>query len=128
MYIKNLPATAAEAKKMMDDHEAGVMASAAGIAEAVKGWEWSSERFAAEVNSHAEKIGAAMAVGDFLSGFTANEGRFTTLKQTQAFGMKRLTAKLLRGADDTWSGRGNDARRSEADGYRKMAEALIEAL
>ena len=37
----------------------------------------------------------------------------------------RLLALLLDGADDTWSGRGNDVRRAYADGVRRaVAEAV----
>jgi len=41
--------------------------------------------------------------------------------EVAAFALSTLTAP----ADDTWSGRGNDARRSAADGTRDAATAIL---
>lgn len=39
--------------------------------------------------------------------------------------IKELTEGVLRGADDEWSGRGNDLRREKFDGYRATARTWI---
>lgn len=39
-----------------------------------------------------------------------------------------LTSRLLRGADDRWSGRGNDGSRALFDGFRTAAERIIQSL
>lgn len=39
-----------------------------------------------------------------------------------------ITQPLLRGADDSWSGRRNDAARAQHDGVRKVADELMRIL
>lgn len=39
-----------------------------------------------------------------------------------------LTSKLLQGADDSWSGRGNDVARSQFDGFRNAARGITDLL
>lgn len=41
---------------------------------------------------------------------------------------QRLADLLLRSTDDSWSGRGNDARRSYADGRREALEQIAQDL
>lgn len=40
-------------------------------------------------------------------------------------GVKHVTGYLLRGADDTWSGRGNDLKRAWFDGLREAARGFV---
>lgn len=37
----------------------------------------------------------------------------------------QLTRRLLTGAEDSWSGRGNDAKRAMHDGFRAAAERIL---
>lgn len=72
------------------------------------------QRYAAEQG----RTDARWAARSGLSGEQGSEGRARDL----------LTARLLRGADDEWSGRGNDARRSRFDGFREEARKILETI
>ena len=40
-------------------------------------------------------------------------------------GKKYLLTQVLNGADDTWSGRGNDGRRARYDGFRQAVREIV---
>jgi len=42
-----------------------------------------------------------------------------------AFVTGQITRRLLNGADDRWSGRGNDSLRAQHDGFRRGAERIL---
>lgn len=48
-----------------------------------------------------------------------------THPEVRAVAAQCVTDLVLAGADDTWSGRGNDARRARYDGTRKAARELL---
>lgn len=54
------------------------------------------------------------------------EARLIANKIASTGGVDELTSALLRGADDAWSGRGNDLRRSSFDAFRDEARRFVD--
>lgn len=74
----------------------------------------------------AEGMAAArIAYRNTLVGAAKHRGMSTTHPEVRAVAEQAVTDLVLAGADDTWSGRGNDARRARYDGTRKAARELL---
>jgi hypothetical protein len=78
------------------------------------------------LNEVAEAQGALTVVAEYeeVLDYTQDADEFDPVKANLAV-IETLTRIVLRGADDTWSGRGNDARRAYFDGVRETADDLL---
>lgn len=118
--LKNLDL--AEAERMIESGMAGVEAARAKVAKlATEGYR--AEELGRAVAFLAECEGALKAITLVQRGlaYADRTGETVDLKD-------ELLDVLVVGADDSWSGRGNDLKRSEFDGYRAQARQLLRSL
>lgn len=74
----------------------------------------------------AEGIAATqIAYRNALRGAAERRHMNPTHPEVRAVAAQCVTDLVLAGADDTWSGRGNDARRARYDGTRRAASDLL---
>lgn len=124
--------TAAKMSRRADTSVANVHAFRASFAEYLtRENTWvSTDELSNRTNALASAKGAAEAwtIVQMLLERCADIDTDLMLDDVDAVIKNHLTRKLLRGADDTWSGRGNDAKRSEFDGFREAAERIMDML
>lgn len=84
----------------------------ANLATEGRGW----EDLVQQVNEIAKRQGEAEAYAIYRDGLAAEASSDSIVRS--------LFARLVNGADDTWSGRSNDARRAKFDGFRRTADEI----
>ena len=96
---------------------APIQAARKALAEAAAGDEVDGCRLAGYVNDVASAEGAANARYRYRAVMRQDGG-------THEKAMAHVVALMFNGADDTWSGRGNDAKRAKFDGYCEAANRM----
>lgn len=68
---------------------------------------------------------ARIAYRNALLGAAAHRGMATTHPEVRQIAEQAVADLVFAGADDTWSGRGNDAARARFDGIRNEARRIV---